>query len=100
MAEREASRNREALLLKQKSRNRLKRIEKEGINAILFDRESDAEGDEVRKGRQQIGASDLIALLKSKYVLRLYTLSFASNCQLIFMVLFNVFLNQLSPKAF
>ena len=69
LAAREAARNKESLLLKQKSRKRIRRLEKEGINAILFDQESDVEDDEIRKGRQQVGASDLVALLKSKYVM-------------------------------
>jgi hypothetical protein len=69
LAQRETARNNESSLLKQKSRKRLRRLEKDGINAILFDQESDAEDDETRKGRQQIGASDLVALLKSKYVI-------------------------------
>ena len=69
LAAREAVRNKESLLLKQKSRKRIRRLEKEGINAILFDQESDVEDDELRKGRQQVGASDLVALLKSKYVM-------------------------------
>ena len=66
MAQREAERNKDSLLLKQKSRKRIRRVEKEGIDAILFDQESDVEDDEARKGRQQVGASDLVALLKLK----------------------------------
>lgn len=68
LAQREIEWNKESLLLKQKSRKRIKRIEKEGISAILIDQDSDVEDDEIRKGRQQVGASDLVALLKSKYV--------------------------------
>ena len=67
LAQREAERNKDSLLLKQKSRKRIRRLEKEGINAILFDQESDLEDEETTKGRQQVGASDLVALLKLKY---------------------------------
>lgn len=68
LAQREATRRNESSLLKQQSRKRIRRLEKEGINAILFDQESDNDDDETRKGRQQVGASDLVALLKSKYI--------------------------------
>ena len=69
MAARETERNDQSLLLKQKSRQQIRRLEKNGIDAILYDQGSDIEDEEMRTGRQQVGASDLIALLKSKYVI-------------------------------
>ena len=68
IAERVAIRNQESSKLKQKSKQRIRRLERDGIDALLYDDESEAEDDEGRKGRQQIGASDLMAILKSKYV--------------------------------
>lgn len=76
MARLEANRNMESSLLKQKSKQRLRRLDKEGIDAILIETHSHEDDFDHRKAREQVGASDVVALLKTKFV---YCLSFFQN---------------------